>query len=148
MQEFRSLLSSTALQPPLPQKPAVALATQLGELANLSVYWRSLTAAHQAVFFLGQAKQGPLGQKLLGILARAGCPALDAFTGSQSEAAIEGQSLSLLLCPTSYANALALHKAGRDADAEEAASQLIARGPESDAVVQQAVAFREALRQG
>ena len=111
MQDIRSLSSYSALQPALPQEQALALASQLGELANLDVYWRSLAIAHRAIYFLGKARQGPPGEKRLGILAQPGSPALKGFKGTKSVVALEGQDFDLLLCPTSYANALALHEA-------------------------------------
>jgi hypothetical protein len=111
MHDLCSLLNSADLQPALPQAEAEPLATQLGELAGLSVYWRSLTVAHQALFFLGRSKQGPPGKNLLGILASAGSSALSAFAGSRAEVKMNGQTLQLLTCAANYANARALHRA-------------------------------------
>ena len=106
-----SLLDSSDLQPALTQEKAAALAAQVSEWAGVAVYERSLTAAHKALFFLGQAGQAAPGEKRLGILASPGNPVQDTFAGTTSEVMVEGKSLCLSLCPTSYANALALHAA-------------------------------------
>jgi len=105
--DLGALLDTDQLQPPLPEKEAVALAAQLSGASSLDVYWRSITAAHKALFFMGCQQT----QEYLAILSAAGNPILEAFTGDRRQITIQGQSFDLLLCPTTYPNALALHAA-------------------------------------
>jgi len=102
-----ALLGSDQLQPPLPKKEAVELATQLSRASSLDVYWRSITAAHRALFFMGC--QGT--EEYLALLAATGNAILDTFTGDRRQATVQGQTFDLLLCPTTYPNAIALHAA-------------------------------------
>jgi hypothetical protein len=73
----------------------------------MDVYGPSIAAAHRAVFFLGIKGD----DKYLGILYTGENPALDAFEGEECDTIVDGKALNLRLCPTSYANALALHEA-------------------------------------
>jgi hypothetical protein len=112
MNDVRSLLGSRELLPQLPEEDAAPLAQFLGQVANMTVYWRSIAAAHNALFFLGRAPGEPsLGVKLLGILYKGENPIVEAFTAEQSSTVIDGQTLNLRLCPTIYSNAVALHVA-------------------------------------
>jgi hypothetical protein len=84
----------------------------LSDIADVAVYWRSISAVHGALFFLGRAPQEPhLGVKLLGILYTGENTVAETFAGDSSSTTIDGQALNLRLCPTTYANALALHAA-------------------------------------
>jgi len=112
MNDVRSLLGSRELLPPIAAEDAVSLAQELGQVANMTVYSRSIAAAHNALFFLGRAPGEPsLGVNLLGILYKGGNPIAEAFTAEQSSTVIVGQTLNLRLCPTIYSNAVALHAA-------------------------------------
>jgi hypothetical protein len=87
-------------------------------MSNLSVYRRSIAAAHNALFFLGRAPGDPsLGIKLLGILYRGENPGgslpriAETFAGDTNAIEFQGYALNVRLCPTTYDNALALHSA-------------------------------------
>jgi hypothetical protein len=113
VKHIRSLLSWDALQPAVAEETARALADKIEDLAGLSIYWRSLTSARKALLFLAQPgdPQVARGEKWLGILCDADNPILDAFDGTRRDVTIDDQPLCLDLCPTTYANALALHEA-------------------------------------
>ncbi len=81
-----------------------ALARQLGDAAGLEVYPRSLTWSADALFFLG--RRGT--EKLLGVVAEA-LP--EGFEGAQHALSAGEQAWTLLLGPTSHANAAALRTA-------------------------------------
>jgi hypothetical protein len=104
--DLYALLDSTELAPPLPEQEGRQVAAQLGEIAACDVYWRSLTAAHGALFFLCKGES-----KRLGILYAGDNPVPATFDGSEAHPVLEGAPLHLRFCPTTYANALALHRA-------------------------------------
>ncbi|MBN1581217.1 MAG: hypothetical protein JXA89_10980 [Anaerolineae bacterium] len=100
------LLESHALYPPLLEKDAIPLAKQLSKITALDVvYWRSLTFTHHALVLLG--KKGD--DKIVALLFDRQNAALDAFDGIESDTVVDGKTLNLRLCPTSYQNAVALH---------------------------------------
>jgi hypothetical protein len=112
MSNLLSLLNSRALAPALAESDARPLARQLCAAAGVVVYWRSIAAAHNALFFLGRTpQQQHLGVKLLGILYAGDNPLAETLGGDTSSVTIDGQALNLRLCPTSYANAVTLHAA-------------------------------------
>jgi hypothetical protein len=107
MTSILSLLDAETLLLPIEDsETGNALAQQLNKVAAIDVYWRSIAAAHKALFFLGIK-----GDKYLGILYAGQNPALDGFVGQECDTIVGGRALNLRLCPTSYANAVALHKA-------------------------------------
>jgi len=113
MTDLLALLSSQDLFPSLPEKDALPLAQQLSQIADMTVYWRSITAVHNALFFLGRngMEGAPPGGKQLGILyVNASC-SLDEFDGDECGTIVRGRALNLRLCPTTYPNATALHRA-------------------------------------
>ena len=111
MNDLGPVLDSTELLPSFPEENVRRLAQELGSIAKLAVYWRSIAAAHHSLFFLGRTPGASgLGGKLLGILHRGQNPALDSFSGDESDTSVGGQAMTLRLCPTSYPNAVALHK--------------------------------------
>jgi hypothetical protein len=105
-----TLLDSHELVPGLPEGKAVPLAKDLDNVATMTVYWRSITAAHNALFFLGQVESGK-GEKRLGILHAGQNGVANTFAGDDSDTVVKGQALTLRLCPTTYSNATALHAA-------------------------------------
>jgi hypothetical protein len=113
MSGLLSLLDFEELGPPLPEEEAAPLADQVGESADLAVYWRSLAAAHHALFFFGRmrADQAPAGSKRLGILYAGENLSLDRFAGQNASVVVDGRALTLRLCPPTYDNAIALHEA-------------------------------------
>ena len=56
MSDLLALLDSPELAPGLAEESAVPLAKELGKVAHMTVYWHSITAAHNALFFLGQVE--------------------------------------------------------------------------------------------
>ena len=112
MPDLLALLHAQDVFPPLPEKEALPLARQLSGVAGCTVYWRSIVAARHALFFLGRkAMDGAhLDQKQLGVLSAARDPALDTFAGGTRDVMVGGQALHLRLCPTTYPNAVALHR--------------------------------------
>jgi len=110
MSDLLTLLDSHELAPGLAKEEAIPLAKELSNIANVTVYWRSITASHNALFFLGQVAPGT-GEKRLGILYAGQNKVADTFAGQDSETAIGGRALNLRLCPTTYPNAVALHAA-------------------------------------
>jgi hypothetical protein len=96
-------LKAINLASPLADIEAQSLAAGLGELSNLSVYSRSISATQNTLFFLG--RQGD--QKFLGILS-ANASLADTFTGERKPVTVDGQGLTLTLCPNSPENAAAL----------------------------------------
>jgi hypothetical protein len=110
MSELLTRLDSNELMPGLPKQEALPLAEELAQVANVTVYWRSITAAHNALFFLGQVEPGP-GEKRLGILYAGQNTIANTFAGDESHTRVKGRALNLRLCPTTYPNATALHVA-------------------------------------
>ncbi len=100
-------LQAPELAPPLPEAAAQILAQELTALSGLQVYPRSITAAQQSLLFLG--KQGD--EKYLGVLGSkedgVGSKGVS-FAGESRPVTGEGRELSLLICPTTAANAAAL----------------------------------------
>ena len=96
-------LKATNLVPPLTKTEGEALAAELGELGNLSVYPRSICAAQNSLFFLGRKAD----QKFMGILSASASPAAN-FTGHRQPVTLAGQALTLTLGPASAANMAAL----------------------------------------
>jgi hypothetical protein len=109
MIDLHAHLESQSLSPPLSREKAVSLAGQLSDISTLEVYWRSITAVHNALLFLGRDVKNP-GIKHLGILY-ADSPIAATFEGIECDTVVGGRALNLRLCPTTYANALALHEA-------------------------------------
>ena len=109
MNDVLALLDSQdpSLAPAEPEDRAVGLAGSLRVIAAMEVYWRSITVAQHALWFLGKTR----GKKVLGILYAGESPSADAIDGSESDTIVAGRALNLRLCPTTYANALALHAA-------------------------------------
>jgi tagaturonate epimerase len=105
MQDLSALLTTELLLPAFSQDEGRTLAEKLSEIAALDVYWRSIAAAHKALFFLG--KRGT--DKVLAILYAGNNPAMGAFAGDERDTVVDGQALKLRLCPTTYAHAVALH---------------------------------------
>jgi hypothetical protein len=99
-------LSAPALAAPLPPENAQSLAQHVGQAVGMHVYWRSLTAAHRALFLLVHKEM----EKKLGILYTGENAALETFDGHEQELTIEDQELRLRLCPASYENAISLHR--------------------------------------
>jgi hypothetical protein len=89
----------------IPAEEASALAGQLGELAGMAVYPRSLTLVDRGLFFLG--RRGPDRVKLLGILSAKGC---DGFQGSRERITVQGEPCTLQLCDTGHGNAVGLRR--------------------------------------
>jgi hypothetical protein len=110
MSDLQTLLKSEDLLAPLAQQEAVPIAEELGAATTgLDVYWRSLAAAHHALFFLGRVASN--GDKLLGILIGRQGALPGSFEGSARSQEVQGKVYDLTLCPTTYENALALHQA-------------------------------------
>jgi hypothetical protein len=103
MSPINKLLASTDLVPPLPSDQAETLAADLGRAAGLAVYPPSIAARGGVIFFLGRRDV----DKYLGILHK-GAALAGEFTGEAHGIILEGNELTLVLCPTDHANALAL----------------------------------------
>jgi hypothetical protein len=98
-------LKSEGLLPPSPSAEANVAALDLGKLAQLSVYPRSIAATRQSVFFLGRRDQ----ERVLGILsAKSKHPSR--FEGETRDMVIEGIECILAVCPTTSANAASLRE--------------------------------------
>ena len=95
-------LSAPASADPLPPEQAAPLAAELGRVADMTVYARSIVIQEGVLYFLG--KRG--ASRYLGI-TRVGDP-LPGFTGSVSTVSYNGVAASLQVCPTDAANARAL----------------------------------------
>lgn len=106
-----STMDTEALAPALPETQALALAAELGQLSQMEVYPRSITAASHGLVFLGRRAD----KKFLGLLAAAGSKAEGTlreagFAGKATPVSVEGTSLSLSLGPASPAHAAALRR--------------------------------------
>jgi hypothetical protein len=106
MSLINQLLMSTDGAPPLPSDQAGALAVDLGRAAELAIYPRSIAARGCALFFLGRRDTA----KYLGIV-HAGAALAGEFAGETHPISLLGSDLTLTLCPTDHANALALRRA-------------------------------------
>ena len=106
MSLVNQLLTSAGLAQPLPPVEAEALAAELGRIAGLSLYPRSIAARGCVLFFLGRRDT----QKFLGIV-HAGAAMAGEFTGEVREVTLDNSTLILTLCPTDHANAVALRRA-------------------------------------
>jgi hypothetical protein len=106
MSLVNQLLTSAELAQPLPPADAEALAAELGRIAGLSLYPRSIAARGRVLFFLGRRDT----QKFLGII-HAGAAIAGEFTGEVREVTLDDNTLILTLCPTDHANAVALRRA-------------------------------------
>ncbi|MCD6290035.1 MAG: hypothetical protein J7M34_05975, partial [Anaerolineae bacterium] len=91
------------LGPALPDERADDVAARLGQICNMTIYPRSITAARHALYFLGRRGM----EKWLGILSQDGNPE---FEGTAQAVQIDGTSLALQICPTNHTNALALRR--------------------------------------
>lgn len=100
MIDIIKLLEMSELSPPLAGDDAAAVAAELGALAGLAVYPRSITAIQQAVLFLGNRD----GQKQLGVLS--GNPAVSGRFSGETVTARSG--VPLKVGPASAENAAAL----------------------------------------
>ena len=98
MNDLWTLLESHELVPGLSEKESILLTQELSNIANLTVYWRSITASHNALFFLGQIAPGT-GEKRLGILYAGQNEVANTFAGDESDITAQGRSLNLRLCP-------------------------------------------------
>ena len=85
MSELERILESDGLASPLAEAQAKALAGQLSQESSCSVYWRSITAAHNALYFMGRVDQGDLSltNKVLGILYTDALPRAQTFSGDE-----------------------------------------------------------------
>jgi hypothetical protein len=106
MSSLTALMASTELAPPLPSGEAQALAVDLGRAADLAVYPRSIAARGCTLFFLGRRDSA----KYLGVV-HAGAALAGEFAGEARPISLLGSDLTLVLCPTDHANALALRRA-------------------------------------
>jgi hypothetical protein len=102
MSLLQTLLASIELAAPLPAAQAEACATDLGHLAGLVIYPRSIAACRRTVYFLG--RRGT--EKLLGIVFSGAAPS--GFLGNAQTVTPGGAPLTLLVGPTDHTNALAL----------------------------------------
>jgi hypothetical protein len=106
MSSLNELMASTELASPLPSDRAQALAVDLGRAADLAVYPRSIAARGCTLFFLGRHDSA----KYLGVV-HAGAALAGEFAGEAHPISLLGSDLTLTLCPTDHANALALRRA-------------------------------------
>ncbi|MGE0887339.1 MAG: tagaturonate epimerase family protein [Blastocatellales bacterium] len=96
-------LQASVLAEALSENEANKIAAELDEITGQQVYSRSITASHNAVFFL--ARDGE--RKNVGVLS-ANLELHRKFDGSLTEIVLDGQSLMLTLGETSAANAAAM----------------------------------------
>lgn len=105
MPAIQSLLQTTELSPALSPAEAQPVAAVLAQLCGMNVYPASLAAAGQTLYFL--ARDGE--EKFLGLLTTDAGTASD-FEGQTRAVTVEDQPLTLLVGPTSAANAAALRR--------------------------------------
>jgi hypothetical protein len=99
-------LKSAELAAPFAEGEASRIASSLTDASEMKVYPRSLTAARQALFFLGRTG----ANKRLGVISAD--PAAPAgLRGSSQPISLDGQSLTLTLCDLSPENAAAMREA-------------------------------------
>ncbi|MDW8072076.1 MAG: tagaturonate epimerase family protein, partial [Anaerolineae bacterium] len=96
------LLGASTPPEVLPSDQAVATAAELGRIADMAVYARSIVVREGAIYFLGKRDTA----RYLGILC-AGTP-LPGFTGVESTVSCDGMTASLQVCPVNAANAQTL----------------------------------------
>jgi hypothetical protein len=101
-----SLLNTNDLAPALAAEESLAAADELGRLSGLRAYPRSIAAFGKALFFLGRKDR----DKFLGLLFRDGEKAAEGFNGAERAVTLEGEELTLKLCPADQANAAALRR--------------------------------------
>lgn len=99
-----SLLNKDDLAPTLSAEESRTPADELGRLSGLQVYPRSIAAVNGTLFFLGRRGTA----KFLGLLFRDGGEAAGGFDGGEQGVSLEGERLTLKLCPADHANVLAL----------------------------------------
>lgn len=95
-------LSTPTPVDPLPPDQAAALSVELGRIADMAVYARSLVVRQGMIYFLGKRGDG----RYLGII-RLGGP-LPGFVGAESTVSCDGVVASLQVCPANAANAQVL----------------------------------------
>ena len=100
-----SLLETKGLSRPLPRDTGEALAHTLASAVGIHVYPPSITALRGMIFFLG--RQGRT--KWLGLLYSSASPDAVRFSGEERGIELD-QPLTLRLCPTNHANAVALRR--------------------------------------
>ncbi len=100
-------LESVDIAPPLPDERSRSLTLALEHAVGGLVYRRSLTAAHNALFFL--VRRG--AERMLGILHDNNSPVLHDFQGQEQGLILDGERLRIRLCPACYETAVALHRA-------------------------------------
>jgi tagaturonate epimerase len=101
---IRSLMTAETIGEPLSDSQTVRLAEQLTEVTGGQVYPASFTTAYRAIFFL--VREGIV--KKLGVVTGSGIPG--GLTGSGSTVSIDGESLTLSLCPLDAENAVAMRE--------------------------------------
>jgi hypothetical protein len=106
MTDLDVLLDTQELRPALSAASAARLAQRLGKVASSEIYPRSIAIAQQALFCLG--RQGV--DKHLITLASSGSNVLDDLTGDRFEVLLDDQTLTLRRSPTTYENAVVLHR--------------------------------------
>ena len=99
---LREQLSTPTPVDPLPLDQAAALSTELGRIAEMAVYPRSLVVQKGVIYFLG--KRG--NERYLGIIRLDG--PLPGFVGAASNFSCDGVVMSLQVCPANATNAQAL----------------------------------------
>jgi hypothetical protein len=99
MTHLREQLSSPKPVDPLPSDQAAALSAELGRMADMAVYARSLVVREGVIYFLG--KRG--GARYLGIIHVGS--SLPGFIGTESTVSVDGMVASLQVCPANAANA-------------------------------------------
>jgi hypothetical protein len=103
MTSFQILLEKKDLAATLLEGEAQRCAAELSELSHSRVYPRSLAQVESCLFFLTRATT----EKRLGIVT-ASADIAARFTGERREIAWGDQKFTLLMCPTSPGNAIAL----------------------------------------
>jgi hypothetical protein len=98
-------LIDSVMSLPLPPQDAPSLAHELCSLSGLQVYLRSIAASDRKIFFLGRKGR----EKCLGLLYPVSVN--HEFAGRSESVIVEGKMLTLIVCPTTAANADALRKA-------------------------------------
>jgi hypothetical protein len=108
MSTLITLLGTPGLAPPLPATEGGTLAAALGDLTSMQVYPASLAATGGAFFFLGRR---PDLRKTLGVIFQGDNLSAAGFAGEERTIGLEGQELTLKICPTDHRNTTALRKA-------------------------------------